>query len=325
MKALVVGSSGQDGYYLTRQLQARGVMVFGCNRQGLFGPDGGFLGPLDVTCPESVQQVVAAWRFDRIFYLAAWHHASEESPGAVTEGMGRSWAIHCQGLIHFLDSLRVMHPTGRLFYAASSHVFGQPDFIPQNEMTPFRAITPYGITKAGGIQICRMMRARYHLFASVGILYNHESPRRGARFLTRRMVRAAVAIARGCSEELVLGDLHAQVDWGYAPEYTDAMIRILESDQPDDFIVATGRLHRVCDLAEAVFGCLGLDWRLHVREDASLLHKVHETGVLVGDWSRLQRATGWEPTTALDRLAHILVQAELERFRGGSRSQVSKD
>lgn len=313
MKALVVGCAGQDGYYLSRQLTQRGQAVWGVDRQGVHAPDGTTLPPLDLTRPEQVAQLIDAWRFDRIYYLAAYHHAAEESVGCITELMRGSLAVHCQGWLNMLEAMVRYHPTGRLFYAASSHIFGVPDHSPQTEETPFRSVTPYGITKATGVQMGRMMRARHGLFCCAGILYNHESPRRQERFLTRRIVRTAVAIAHGLAQELVVGDLNARTDWGYAPEYTDAMIRILECDHPDDYIVATGRLHSVQEFLAAVFSRLDLDWRESVREDPTLLQKVGETARLVGDGARLKRATGWEPTRDLEHLAGLLVDAERQK------------
>ncbi|MBF0109602.1 MAG: GDP-mannose 4,6-dehydratase [Magnetococcales bacterium] len=307
MNALVVGCLGQDGSYLTEHLKARGVAVYGLGRQGLHLPDG-TLEP-DV----SIGNILLELRPERIFHLAAYHHSAEEMMRDDGEIMRRSVEVHVLGLLAFLEAMHIHSLESRLFYAASSHVFGTPRQTPQDENTPMDALCPYGITKAAGVQLCRMYRHRHRLYCSVGFLYNHESPRRRSHFLSRKIVQAAVAIHRGEKRQLVLGNLEAQVDWGYAPEYVDAMVRILELDRPDDFIIASGSLHRVRDFVAEVFDQVGLDWRDHVSVDPSVLKKQELPGTKVGDYSRLHRETGWAPTTNLARLAAILVQAELEQ------------
>ncbi|MEO5328482.1 MAG: GDP-mannose 4,6-dehydratase [Magnetococcus sp. THC-1_WYH] len=302
---------GQDGRYLTEQLTAKGVEVVGLSRAGLHCADGSLNQALRMDDKGFPGDIIANLRPDRIFYLAAFHHASEDAVCRDAEILHRSFAVHVSGLLNFLDALLIHHPSGRLFYAASSHVFGVPARTPQDEDTPMTACCPYGISKAAGVQICQLYRRRHNFFCSVGFLYNHESPRRKGSFLSRKIVKAAVAIYRRQLDELVLGDLDARVDWGYAPEYTDAMMRILELDRPNDFIIASGTLKSVRDFLTAVFEYVGLDWHDWVRVDPTLLKKNNKEGMLVGNPARLKSATGWSSSINLQSLAKMMVDAEL--------------
>ncbi|MBF0296022.1 MAG: GDP-mannose 4,6-dehydratase [Magnetococcales bacterium] len=301
MRALVVGCKGQDGSYLMEQLRASGVEAHGVARDGWHRADG-TLAPVPV-----IGELLAVLQPERIFHLAAFHHSSEDVLLNDAAILRASIDVHLLGL---LDYLEAMPRECRLFYAASSHVFGIPRHSPQDETTPMEPVCPYGITKAAGVQLCRLYRERHQRFCSAGFLYNHESPRRRGHFLSRKVAQAAVAIARGEARELVLGNLDAWVDWGYAPEYVDAMIRILNLDQPGDFVIASGVLSSVRDFVAAVFAQVGLDWRDHVRLDPAVLTKPARGGRLVGDAARLRRLTGWHPVTDLTRLAALLVEAE---------------
>ena len=310
MRALIVGCQGQDGYYLTEQLLAQGCDVFGISRLGLHRPDG-TLGPqVDIGDRVAIESLLAELLPDQIYYLAAYHHSAEDKPESDAVLSMRSFEVHTLSLLNFLEALRRRHALGRLFYAASSHVFGFPTHSPQDETTPLAPICPYGISKTAGIHLCRMYRKNYGLYCSVGFLYNHESPRRAAKFLCRKIVQGAVRIERGSSQELVLANLDSRVDWGFAPEYTQAMQHILALDDPDEFIIATGYLASVQDYLECVFGLVGMDWKKHVRVDGSISKKSQENRVLVGNNKKLQRATGWQPRTNLAELARIMVEAE---------------
>jgi GDPmannose 4,6-dehydratase len=220
----------------------------------------------------------------------------------------RSIAVNVQGLVNFLD---VLGNTSSLFYAASSHVFGRPDSPIQDERTAFRPDSIYGITKVAGIHACHYYRNTRNVRASVGILYNHESPLRKPDFVTRRIVQSAVAISRGSLEELVLGDLNAAVDWGYAPDYVDAMLRIALLDDADDFIIATGETHTVAEFVELAFACVRLDWQKHVRVDDRRLRRTSDS--LAGDSTRLRQRTGWAPTISFSEMIRRLVAAERAR------------
>lgn len=312
MKALVVGCMGQDGRYLTEQLAAKGVEVVGLSRAGLHFADGSLDGAVRMDDKGFPEEIIATVRPDRIFYLAAFHHSSEDVVCRDAEVLRQSFAVHVDGLLDLLDALVIHHPSARLFYAASSHVFGAPVQTPQDENTSMLPHCPYGISKMAGVQICRLFRNNHNIFCSNGFLYNHESPRRRGSFLSRKIVKAAVAIQRCHLDALVLGNLDVWVDWGYAPDYTDAMIRILDLDQPDDFIIASGLLHSVRDFLTAVFECVGLDWHDWVRVDPALLKKAHRPGQLVGNPARLEAATGWRSSVNLRQLAKIMVEAEIQ-------------
>lgn len=296
MNALIVGSAGQDGTLLTAHLRDRGYVVHGVTRPSFAIGDA-----------VSVANLVGELQPAEIYYLAAFHHSSQDAPIDPLGLFERSVTVHVTALVHFLDAIRTRAPRARLFYAASSLIFGEVAESPQTESTPIAPTCAYGITKAAGLHICRHYRRTYGVHASTGILYNHESPLRHAKFVSKKIVTAARAIQRGTLDTLVLGDLSARVDMGYAPEYVDAMHRIVALDTPDDFIVATGEHHSIQELVEEAFGELGLDWRRHVREDRALITRT--APLRVGDPSKLTRATGWRATTRFAELARILVRA----------------
>jgi GDPmannose 4,6-dehydratase len=219
---------------------------------------------------------------------------------------------HVNGAVNFLEALSVHCPRARFFYAASSHVFGHPEAPVQNELTPFKPVSVYGITKAAGVEACRFYRREHGVFASVGILYNHESPFRRPDFVSQKTVRAAVRIRHGSQERLVVGDLSARIDWGWAPDYVEAMVRVLELSQPDDFVIATGGSHTVLEFVQEAFGALGLDWSEHVEEDRSVIRRGPVS--LAGDASKLHQETGWRPTTTFPQIVRKLVESENQRF-----------
>jgi GDPmannose 4,6-dehydratase len=201
--------------------------------------------------------------------------------------------------------------TARLFFASSSLVFGYPDETPQNEDTPLRPICAYGATKLAGMNICDIYRREHGMFCSSGILFNHESPYRPAQFVTKKIVSAAVNVHLGLQDELKVGSLVAQADWGSAGDYVRAMRAILSLPEPDDFVVATGKPRSVRDFARAAFGALGMEYEKYVREDPSLLQRTVRKVPLVGDASKLTAATGWSPQTGFEEMVREMVQHEL--------------
>ena len=211
-----------------------------------------------------------------------------------------------------LRAIRTHRPACRVFLAGSCHMFGDPDHAPQTEDTPFRPTSLYGITKTAAAQLGRVYREQHGLFVCTGILYNHESPLRGPSFVTTRIVRGAVEIKRGLRTVLLLGDLDARVDWGYAGDYVGAMRRMLAADCAEDFVIASGELQSVRDLVERVFERVGVDWRPHVGQDATA-HRPVSRAVYHGDPSRIRDRLGWTPTTSFDALVALLVDAELAR------------
>ena len=309
--ALIVGSAGQDGYYLTQQLRMQGYETVGLARDGCYR-NGEWTGPpVDICAPTVVHDLIARVGPDEIYYLAALHHSSEENTGADAELFAHSFAVHVDALLALVEGMHRVTPSARLFYAASCLIFGEPAGAPQTEETPVAPICPYGITKAAGLEVCRYYRRRHGLFCAGGILYTHESPRRSPRFLSRRIVRQAVAISCGRAGELVVGDPDARVDWGFAPDYVDAMQRILRVDVPDDFIVATGQAHPVRDFIDAVFAALGLSPEGRLRIDPARIVRAQRGVPLIGNPAKLAAATGWRNTVDLEHLARLMVSAEL--------------
>ncbi len=298
-KAVVVGSRGQDGRLLAAALRRDGWKVTGIARRG----------PVDILSRGQVERLIARLAPDHVYYLAAHHHSSQDAPEDGRALFRRSWAVHVDGLVHFLEAIRKRSPRTRLFYASSSLVFGAPKGGRASEKTRLAPRDAYGLSKAAGMLTCRLYRRRYGLFAAVGILFNHESPLRDKRFLSRKLARGAVAVRFGKARELVLGDLDARADWGWAPDAVDAMRRILALPAPDDFVVATGRAHSVREFARAAFGHLGLDWRRYVRAAPGVLTR--RKPALAGDAAKLRRATGWKPTVSFEDMAARLVDAEL--------------
>lgn len=308
-RALVIGAAGQDGSYLCEQLRADGLQVFGLTRQGLSGPDGAEGQSVVLADRTAMAGLIANGGFDQIYYLAAYHHSSEDRLDTETDIIRRSFAVHVDGLVNVLDALVAIRSRAALFYAASSHVFGVVTEEPQTERTPLAPVCAYGISKAAGVQLCQFYRHDQGLRVSVGFLFNHKSPRRPLRFLSRKVARAAVEIRRGLRRQVHLGDLEARADWGYSPEYTDAMRRILALDEAGDFVIASGRGAAVRDFVAAAFARVGLDWREHVVIDPSLVQKVNR-GSLVGNPAKIARATGWSARTTLEELAALMVDAE---------------
>jgi len=304
-RAIIVGSGGQDGRLLCERLAADCV-VLGLDVGTVTG-DGVLPDPVDVECADAVERLVQSTSPDEVYYLAARHHSAEESPDEAGELLRASFGVHVMGLVHFLEAIRKHVPEARLFYAGSSQMFGQPPAGMQDESTPFAPRNAYAITKVAGAHACALYREQYDAHASVGILYNHESPLRGARFVTTRIARGAWQAARDPSFKLTLGSLAAAVDWGYAPDYVDAMVRIVRQPAADDYVIATGESHTVRDFARVAFAHVGRDWRDHVVEDRARVRPAR--GVAVGDASKLRARTGWKPTIGFEAMVTILVDA----------------
>ncbi len=307
--AIIVGAKGQDGRLLHENLEQKGYQVTGIVRLSPQSQQDDRCLALDISDANAVSELIRISAPDEIYYLAAFHHSSEnllyEESG---ELFAESFQVHVLSLINFLEAMRRFAPKARLFYAASSHVFGNPSREPQNEQTPFNPTGVYGITKSAGIHTCRFYRNCHKMYVASGILYNHESHYRNAAFVTKKIVQGAVNIQKGLQDRLFLGSLNAEVDWGYAPDYVEAFRMILDSAVPDDFIVATGKKHRVRDFVEITFGYLGLDWSKYVEENE---HIIHKTGVtLVGDPEKLMYATGWKPSVDLRGMIRLLVQKQ---------------
>jgi GDPmannose 4,6-dehydratase len=307
-RTMIVGSGGQDGQLLWDRLRSEGDLVVGLDMGTVQASEPLALGPVDILNSAEVAAAVEAVRPDEIYYLAAYHHSSESRPTGDLAVLEKSFAVNVQGLLNFLEAMRLGAPQARLVYAASSLVFGRTAARPQDENTPMAPTCPYGISKAAGVQCCRFYRDTHGLFAAVAILYNHESPLRRPEFVSQRIVRGVVAVKRGRQDKLVLGDLEAATDWGWAPDYVDALVRIARHDGPDDFVVASGQARTVRQFAEAALGAAGVDVRNHLEEDPALVRR--QRRVLVGDAAKLSRLTSWRPTVSFREMVARLVEAE---------------
>jgi len=299
-RCAIIGHRGQDGRILSGILQNRGVQVVGIGR-----------GDLDLTDETAVSAFIEKEKPDQIYYFAAFHHSSEDREClSDAEIFRRSSNVHLAGVVSILESIKISEKPIRLFYAASSHVFGEPATLPQNEQTPFRPKNIYGITKSAGIESCRFYREKHGVFAATGILYNHESAFRSAKFVSQKIVRGAVDVSRGKTTSISLGNLEARIDWGYAPDFIEAMMLIMDQSSSDDYVISTGVTHSVREFAEIAFSELGLDWKNHVTVDESLIAR-KASELLVGDSSKLRERTDWKPKTSFAEMISIMIKAAL--------------
>jgi len=295
--AVIVGGYGQDGRLLGEQLERAGCSVVPLGRNDV-----------DLQDREQIVALLRRHQPGEIYYLAAHHHSSQDATGVDDAALFRSsFDVNVTGLVNFLEAVRAHSPRTRIFYAASSHIFGSSESSLQNEQTPFAPNGVYGITKTAGVHACRYYRQAHGVFVSAGILYNHESRYRAPNFVSQKIVRAVQEIAAGRRQRLVLGDLSVRIDWGYAPDYVDAMRRILALPSADDFVIATGESHSVQEFVETAFEAVGLVWREHVTVDPGQILRQYPG--LTGDASKLRAATGWQPSVSFRKMVRILLEA----------------
>lgn len=309
-KAIIIGSEGQDGKIMRSILLKKGYAVLGVGKGGVISDGIDWNDAVDIRNEEQVFKLVSTIKPDEVYYFAAFYQSSEEKKISNLESFKLSYEINVFALINFLEAVTQFSPKTRLFYAASSLIFGKVKAEVVNEGTPFSPNTPYGITKMDGLSICRFYRSNYGTFASSGILFNHESEYRPEKFLSRKIIQGAINIKRGLQKELILGDLGAEVDWGYAYDFVDAMHGILQASVSDDFIIATGEKHAVSDFAKEAFGCLGMDWRKYIKEDNKILTRNRST--VVGDYSKLKKTTGWSPGVSFHEMV-VKITEKLEK------------
>ena len=314
--ALIVGAGGQDGRLLAQLLLDRKYVVAGWVRQESTCAPPIDWALVDILDPIAVERELKRRRPDEIYYFAAFHHSTEDlqecDPG---ELLRRSFDVHVSGLLNVLHAMKRHCRQSRLFYAASSHVFGNSAPELADENTPFRPDSAYAISKTAGLRCCQLLRQQDHLFAATGILFHHDSSLRKPSFVSQKIVRGALKAQRDPASKLSLGDLDAMADWGYAPDYVDAIFRILQLPQPDDFVVASGELHSVREFAEAAFKEVGLDWRKHVESDARLLKR--RIPPLRGNSEKLRAATGWTPSVDFKTFVSKLVHETEEIYEVG--------
>ncbi len=318
-KALITGITGQDGSYLAELLLAKGYEVHGLIRRSSSFTTGRidhlyqdphesgarlFLHYADLTDPSSLFSQLHQVKPDEIYNLGAQSHVkvSFEVPEFTADSVG-------MGTLRLLEAIRTASWPIRFYQAGSSEMFGSTA-PPQSESSPFHPRSPYAIAKVFAHWMTVQYRDAYDLHASNGILFNHESPRRGGTFVTRKVTRGISAILAGHEQLLYMGNLEARRDWGYAPEYVEAMWRMLQQDSPDDYVIATGEMHSVQELVEVAFGLVGLDWARHVRIDERYFRPT-EVDELCGDASKAARELGWKPATTFAALVRLMLEADL--------------
>jgi GDPmannose 4,6-dehydratase len=312
-RALITGITGQDGSYLAELLLEKGYEVWGMMRRASTENieriahlvDRITLVQGDLLDQPSLFSVLEEAQPQEVYNLAAQSFVptSWRQPVLTAE-------FTAVGVTRMLEAVRAVDPSIRFYQASSSEMFGKVLETPQTETTPFYPRSPYGVAKVYGHHITVNYRESYDMFATSGILFNHESPRRGLEFVTRKITWHAAAIKHGKATELALGNLDARRDWGYAKDYVDAMWRMLQHDQPGDFVIATGETNTVRRCVEVAFDEAGLDWEQHVRLDPQFLRPA-EVDLLVGDPSKAKRELGWEPTTNFEQLIRLMVQSDL--------------
>ena len=304
--AVVIGSNGQDGHYLSLSLEQAGYKVIRID-QALLNPSDFFASrePFDICRSNHTDSLLKSLQPDEIYHLAAFHQSAQDDYVESLEILEKSVLVNEFSLFNLLSSITKFSPNTRLFYAASSLIFGEPESEIQTENTPINPVTLYGITKASGLYLCRKFRKEQGIYAACGILYNHESPRRAENFLSKKI---ALGIANALKDKnyiLELGNLSAYADWGYAPDYVEAMKLILDQEKPDDYIVATGEKHSVKDFVSIAFQSAGLDWTKHVKETPGIVKRI--TTPLIGDSSKLRKISGWKPSLTFDQMVKTLV------------------
>ena len=315
--ALITGITGQDGSYLAELLLSKGYRVIGMVRRSSSENferishmvDRLELRQADLLDQLSLVNLVQEVEPDEVYNLAAQSFVPTSFSQPLLTG-----EFTALGVTRMLEAVRLVNPKIRFYQASSSEMFGRVRATPQNELTPFHPRSPYGVAKLYAHWITVNYRESYGMYACSGILFNHESPRRGREFVTRKIAEGAARISLGQAKHLELGNVDAKRDWGYAPEYVEAMWRMLQQDEPEDFVVGTGRHHTPREFCELAFARVGLDYRDHVRTDPRLLRPA-EVDTLLADPSRARERLGWEARTSFRELVELMVDAELERGR----------
>jgi GDPmannose 4,6-dehydratase len=322
-RALITGITGQDGSYLADLLLEKGYEVHGVVRRVAFEDPAHRLWRLRDTIDNitlhaaslesfaSLFRVVAEVRPDECYHLAAQSFVSYSFDDEFS-----TIGTNINGTHFLLSALKDLAPNCRLYFAGSSEMFGNARQVPQTEETPFNPRSAYGISKVAGVHLTRNYRESYGLFSVVGILFNHESERRGYEFVTRKISNTVAKIKRGLATELVLGNLDARRDWGYAPEYVRMMWSMLQQDVPDDYVVGTGVSHTVREFVESAFGVVNLPWERYVRIDERL-YRPAEIRELRSDASKAGAKLGWRPGLAFEQIVETMVKADLERVSQG--------
>lgn len=316
-RALITGLTGQDGSYLAEFLLEQGYEIIGMVRRTSTVnferiqhiQDRITLVTADLLDEVSLISVLREHRPHEVYNLAAQSFVQTSWSQPVFTGK-----VTALGVTRLLDAVRIVDPEIRIYQASSSEMFGKVREVPQREETPFYPRSPYGVAKVYGHWITVNYRESYNLFACSGILFNHESPRRGLEFVTRKISYTVAKIKLGLATELRLGNMDAQRDWGYAPDYVRAMWLMLQQDTPEDYVIATGETHSVREFVELAFGHVGLDYRDYVVQDERFMRPA-EVDLLVGSAAKAQQVLGWQPTVTFAELVRIMVDADLKLLK----------
>jgi GDPmannose 4,6-dehydratase len=318
-RALITGITGQDGSYLAELLLEKGYEVHGmvrrssgeANQRLSHIRDDIVLSTGDLLDQRSMTDVIREAKPDEIYNLAAMSYvaASWNQPVLTAEFTGT-------GVTRMLEAMREAAPDARFYQASSSEMFGKVLEVPQTEATPFYPRSPYGVAKVYGHFITVNYRESYDLFACSGILFNHESPRRGLEFVTRKVTHAVAAIKLGMQKELLLGNMDAERDWGYAKDYVEAMWLMLQQDTPDDYVIATNETHTVRELVDVAFAHVGLDPGDYVKQDPRFMRPA-EVDQLIGSYDKAEAQLGWTPSTRFEELVKLMVDADIELLESG--------
>jgi len=314
--ALITGITGQDGSYLAEFLLAKGYLVVGVVRRTSHDSyerighllDRVTILPADLLDQHSLTMVIRDVKPDEIYNLASQSFVPTSWSQPVLTG-----EFTALGVTRILEAMRLAHPESRFYQASSSEMFGKAHKVPQDEATPFYPRSPYGVAKVYGHWITVNYRESYGLYAVSGILFNHESPRRGLEFVTRRVSDGVARIKLGLAKELKLGNLDARRDWGFAGDYVRAMWLMLQQPKPDDYVIGTGRTHSVRELVDLAFRHAGLDWQPYVKVDQSLVRPA-EVDILQADPGKAKRILGWAPEVSFEQLIAMMVDADLQRL-----------
>jgi len=319
-KALITGMTGQDGSYLAESLLSKGYEVVGVVRRTSHDSyerighllDRVVIVPADLLDQHSLTSVIGDVKPDEIYNLAAQSFVPTSWNQPVLTG-----EFTALGVTRILEAIRLGYPKARFYQASSSEMFGKAVETPQSESTPFYPRSPYGVAKVYGHWITVNYRESYGIYACSGLLFNHESPRRGLEFVTRKVSYGVAQIKLGMVDELRLGNLEARRDWGFAGDYVEAMWLMLQQPEPADYVVGSGHTHSVRELVEIAFAHAGLDWKEYVREDPAFLRPA-EVEILQADPRKAQRTLGWQPSVSFEKLVKLMVDSDLARLAGAA-------
>ncbi|MDD5431394.1 MAG: GDP-mannose 4,6-dehydratase [Candidatus Omnitrophica bacterium] len=321
-KAFITGIDGQDGSYLAEFLLKKDYKVYGMVRRVALEDPEHQLGRLKHILnriklyPASLESYASIFSvIDKIKPDECYHLAAQSFVSYSFEDEFSTINTNISGTHYVLSAIKERVPKCKFYFAASSEMFGKVREVPQNENTPFHPRSPYGISKVAGFDLTRNYREAYGLFACNGILFNHESPRRGFEFVTRKITNRVAEIKLGLAKELRLGNLEAKRDWGFSGDYVEAMWMMLQQAKPDDYVIATGETHSVKEFAEMAFRFVGLDWKKYVVADKTF-YRPAEVNLLIGDYSKAKKILKWKPKVKFNELVKMMVEEDLKRLRG---------